>query len=88
METSSKNRFPLLASEALPGTRAGSDLQSVYESLAAGNVLTTLDAVFTNNTVCLTKYISLLRNKYGIPVKDKWVKISERKQIKQFWLEQ
>lgn len=87
MEISNNKANQLSASEALPGTQSGSDLQCVYESLASGQTLTSLDAVFSNHTVCLTKYISLLRNKYGIPVKDRWKKISKRKKIKEFWLD-
>ena len=87
MEKNSYNLTRLSASEALPGTQSGSDIQCVYEALASGQTLTSLDAVFSNHTVCLTKYISLLRNKYGIPVKDKWKQISKRKKIKEFWLD-
>lgn len=76
----------LLASEALPGTRPGSTIRDVYEYLAQGRVLTTLDAVVSNRTVCLTKYISILRNQYGICIKDHWIKISKKKKIKQYWL--
>ncbi|WP_163222047.1 hypothetical protein [Bacteroides sp. 214] len=88
MESEKNNQVHLSATEALPGTQAGSDLQCVYEALASGQILTTLDAVFSNHTVCLTKYISLLRNKYGIPVKDRWVKVSKRKRVKEFWIDQ
>lgn len=72
--------------EALPGTQSGSDIQQIYEYLASGRVLTSLDAVFSNHTVCLGKYISILRNKYGIVIHDEWVKISKRKKVKQYWL--
>lgn len=76
----------LSATEALPGTQPGSDIQQIYDYLACGRVLTSLDAVFSNHTVCLGKYISILRNKYGIAIKDKWIKVSKRKKVKQYWL--
>lgn len=75
------------ASEAMPGTRPDSTITALYERLRAGEVLTTLDGVFSDRTVCLGKYISLMRNKYSIPVKDKWVRISEKKSIKRYWLD-
>ncbi|MFR9556114.1 MAG: hypothetical protein SNH99_01850 [Rikenellaceae bacterium] len=77
----------LSAADALPGTKEGSDIRLIYTYLAEGRILTTLDAVFSNHTVCLGKYISLLRNKYNITVKDRWIRISKRKQVKQYWLE-
>ncbi|OCW94291.1 hypothetical protein A9168_07515 [Macellibacteroides sp. HH-ZS] len=76
----------LFVSEALPGTQPGSTIRDIYEYLAQGRVLTTLDAVISNRTVCLTKYISVLRNQYGIGIKDQWIKISKKKKIKQYWL--
>lgn len=77
-----------LANEALPGTKEDSDIRSVYNTLASGKSLTTLDAVFSNYTVCLGKYISILRNKYNVPVKSEWVVVGERnKRVKRFWLE-
>jgi len=76
----------LFISEALPGTQPGSTIRDVYEYLAQGRVLTTLDAVVSNRTVCLTKYISILRNQYGIGIKDQWIKLSKKKKIKQYWL--
>lgn len=71
----------------LPGTHAESDINRIYERLLAGNTITSLDAVFKNNTICLTKYISILRNKYRIPIKDRWVKVSKRKHVKEYWIE-
>lgn len=74
--------------EALSGTKENSDIRSVYQALASGRFLTALDAVFSNHTVCLTKYISILRTKYNIPIKDEWVTVGERqKRVKRFWIE-
>ena len=82
-----KTRIPSV-DEALPGTRENSDIRSIYEMLAKGNSLTAIDAVFSNHTVCLGKYISILRTKYNVPIKDKWVVVGERgKRVKKFWLE-
>lgn len=70
----------------LPGVFDDSDLRSIYNDLKNGKVLTTLDAVYSNRTVCLTKYISILRNKYGVDISDKWIKVSKRKKVKQYWI--
>ena len=76
------------AEEALPGTKENSDIRGIYKALASGRSLTALDAVFSNLTVCLGKYISILRTKYNIPIKDEWVSVGERqKRVKRFWLE-
>lgn len=88
MEQSNNKPVRLSASEALPGTQSGSDIQCIYDYLAMGRVLTTLDAVFSNHTVCLGKYISILRNKYGIAIKDEWIQVSKRKRVKQYWIAQ
>jgi len=77
----------LFVSEALPGTQPGSTIRDIYEYLAQGRVLTTLDAVISNRTVCLTKYISVLRNQYGIVIKDQWITLGNRKRIKQYFIE-
>ena len=74
--------------KALPGTKADSILNDVYRHLLRGNILTTLDAVFCNRTVCLAKYISVLRNKYNVPICDKWITLSSKKHIKQYWIEE
>lgn len=74
------------AADALPGTKEGSEIRAIYTRLAAGHVLTSLDAVFANHTVYLGKYISLLRNKYNIPVADKWIQVSKRKRVKQYFI--
>ena len=74
--------------EALPGTKENSDIRGIYKALASGRSLTALDAVFSNHTVCLGKYISILKNKYNIPIKDEWVTVGDRqKRVKRFWLE-
>lgn len=77
----------LFVSEALPGTQPGSTIRDIYECLVLGRVLTSLDAVNDNRTVCLVKYISELRNKYGIDIKDKWITLGNRKRIKQYFIE-
>ena len=73
------------ANAALPGTKEGSDIRSVYLMLAHGRRLTSLDAVKANHTVCLPKYISLLRNKYNIFIYDEWIRISKTKRVKQYF---
>lgn len=73
-------------SDELPGVTDDSDLRSIYNDLKNGKVLTTLDTVYSNRTVCLTKYISILRNKYGVDISDKWIKVSKRKKVKQYWI--
>lgn len=72
--------------DPLPGTRTDSIINDIYRYLAKGRVLTTLDAVVSNQTVDLGKYISLLRNKYNINIKDQWIELDNQKRIKQYWL--
>ncbi len=78
----------LFVSEALPGTQPGSTIRDIYACLVQGRVLTSLDAVNENRTVDLGKYISELRNKYGIVIKDQWITLGNRKRIKQYFIEQ
>jgi len=77
----------LFISEALPGTQPGSTIRDIYACLMHGRVLTSLDAVNENRTVDLGKYISELRNKYGIDIKDQWITLGNRKRIKQYFIE-
>jgi hypothetical protein len=79
--------WTMSASEAMPGTRVGSDIQSIYDYLASGRILTSLDAVFSNHTVCLVKYISVMRNKYGLNIKSRRITVSKRKHINEYWIE-
>ncbi len=75
---------------ALPGVRAYSDLRGIFNDLMAGRVLTGLDAVRANNTICLTTYISRLRNRYGIPVQSRIIEVAaskgRTKRVKEYWL--
>jgi hypothetical protein len=90
MATLGTNNTPCRKSamEAMPGTKPGSDICKIYDYLASHKSLTTLDAVFRNNTVCLTKYISIMRDKYGINIKDEWVRVgTKQKRVKRYWLE-
>lgn len=72
--------------DPLPGTKSDSIINEIYRYLAKGRVLTTLDAVISNRTVCLAKYVSLLRNKYDVVIKDQWIELDNQKRIKQYWL--
>lgn len=71
----------------LPGTKEDSILNDVYHHLIRGNILTTLDAVFSNRTVCLAKYISVLRSRYNVQIKDRWITLSSKKRVKEYWIE-
>lgn len=71
----------------LPGTRPGSTIRDIYYDLMDGKVLSSLDAVWANRTICLTKYISILRTKYGIDIRDKWIKLENKKEVKLYWIE-
>jgi hypothetical protein len=72
--------------ETLPGTKPESIINDVNTLLRKGKVLTTLDAVNSNRTVCLPKYVSLLRSKYGVPIRSKWIELSNNKRIKLYWI--
>lgn len=66
----------------LPGAKTTSDISAIYQRLLRGETITSLDSVYKSHTVCLTKYVSVLRNKYNIPVVGRWVKVSKRKRVK------
>lgn len=70
----------------LPGAMKTSDITHIYHRLLNGETITSLDSVRKSHTVCLTKYISILRNKYDIPVVGRWVKVSKRKRVKLYSL--
>ena len=70
----------------LPGVKPDSDLRSIYDDLKAGKTLSSLGAVRNNHTVELTKYISVLRLKYGVRIADKWIKVGKRKRVKLYWI--
>lgn len=72
--------------QTLPKTRPESIINDVYKKLLAGKVLTSLDGVNASKTVCLCKYVSLLRLKYNIPVQDRWITLANDKRIKEFYL--
>lgn len=72
--------------DELPGVADDSDLRSIHNDLKAGKILTSLDAVYSNRTVNLTKYISILRKKYGVVICDRWIQVSKRKRVKQYWI--
>ncbi len=73
--------------DPLPGVSPDSDLRSIYDELKAGKVLTSLDAVRSCRTVNLPTYISTLRKKYGIAISDRWVQVSKRKKVKEYYME-
>lgn len=76
--------------DPLPGVRSTSDLRRIFNALLAGRVLTGLEAVKGQNTICLPTYISLLRRRYGIPVKDRRIEVAaaqgKTKRVKEYWL--
>ncbi|MFR9556105.1 MAG: hypothetical protein SNH99_01895 [Rikenellaceae bacterium] len=74
--------------DPIAGVRADSDIRSIYNDLVAGKILSSLSSVKNNHTVELTKYISVLRRKYGISIEDKWITVSKRKRVKIYWIKQ
>lgn len=71
---------------ALPGTRIDSTIQKVYQDLLDGKTLTSLSALYSHQTICLTKYVSDLRLKYGIDVKDTWLTLNNGKRVKRYFI--
>lgn len=71
---------------ALPGTKANSDISQIYLRLLRGDIITSMDAVFADHTICLTQYISIMRRKFNIPVQDEWMKVCKRKKVKKYWI--
>lgn len=72
----------------LPGTKGDSILNDVYQHLMRGETLTTLDGLIKSKTVCLPKYVNVLRFKYKVSIKDRWITLSNRKRVKQYWIEE
>lgn len=76
--------------DPLPGVKATSDLRRIFNDLMAGRVLTGLDAVKAHRTICLTTYISRLRNRYGIPVQARTVEVAasegRTKRVNEYWI--
>jgi hypothetical protein len=72
----------------LPGVAEDSTIMRIYRDLKAGRVLTSLDAINEYKTVNLVKYLSDLRLKYGVPVKDRWIDLESGKRCKRYWVDQ
>jgi hypothetical protein len=70
----------------LPGVRPDSTIQLIYSDLLAGKTLNTMNCFFEYKTVCLAKYISDLRLKYGINVSDRWIETETGKNCKQYFI--
>lgn len=76
--------------DPLPGVKATSDLRQIFNDLMAGRVLTSLDAVKAQRTICLTTYISRLRKRYGIPVQTREIEVAasegRTKRVNEYWI--
>lgn len=76
--------------DPLPGVRSTSDLRRIFNDLMAGRVLTGLDAVKAQRTICLTTYISRLRKQYGIPVQAREIEVAasegRTKRVNEYWI--
>lgn len=76
--------------DPLPGVKATSDLRRIFNDLMAGRVLTGLDAVKAQRTICLTTYISRLRKRYGIPVQAREIEVAasegRAKRVNEYWI--
>lgn len=87
MDGTNKSQSKKTAAEAMPGSKPGTILHGIYNYLMERGSITTLDAVFCNQTVCLAKYISIMRDKYGINIKDEWVHVGmKQKRVKKYTL--
>ena len=71
----------------LTGARPESTIRHIYNALYDGKRITSLDALGLCNTICLNRYICILRNKYGVAIKDKWLQLPNGKRVKQYWIE-
>lgn len=75
--------------ERLPGTKSKqSTINRVYADLLKGRTLTTLQGLRDNKTMYQPKFISLLRLRHKVPVKDRWVELTNGKRVKEYWLDQ
>lgn len=81
MDVENNNKNPLT------GAKPDSTIRHIYNALFDGKRLTSLDALGLCNTICLNRYICILRNKYGVAIKDKWLQLPNGKRVKQYWIE-
>lgn len=73
----------------LPGVHCDSILHMIYKALCSGKSLTAINGLSCAKTMYLSKYISILRNEYNIPVADEWIEVGngdKRKRIKRYFL--
>jgi hypothetical protein len=81
MDVENNNKNPLT------GAKPDSTIRHIYNALYDGKRITSLDALGLCNTICLNRYICILRNKYGVAIKDKWLQLPNGKRVKQYWIE-
>ena len=81
MDVENNNKNPLT------GTKPDSTIRHIYNALYDGKRITSLDALGLCNTICLNRYICILRNKYVVAIKDKWLQLPNGKRVKQYWIE-
>jgi subtilase family serine protease len=76
-----------LPEDVLFGVDSQTNLYRIYEALLNGRVLTALDGIVRFRTMYLPKYISVLRNRYNIPVSTRWIQLESGKYCKEYYLE-
>jgi hypothetical protein len=70
----------------LQGVAEDSTILRIYRDLKAGKVLTSLDALYSYQTVNLVKYISLLRLEHWVKIQDRWIELESGKRVKQYFI--
>ena len=70
----------------LPGVGQKSIIRAIWNGLKAGRELTAIEALNSYKTICLSQFVSELRNHYNKPIQDRWLQLPNGKRIKAYYL--
>lgn len=70
----------------LPGVGEKSIIRAIWNGLKNGRELTTVQALDRYKTICLSQFVSILRNHYNKPIQDRWLQLKNGKRIKAYYL--
>lgn len=68
-------------------TRPDSTITAIQNDLLNGKHLTSILALNRHHTICLNKYVSDLRLKFGLDIRDKWIELANGKRVKEYWID-
>jgi hypothetical protein len=68
-------------------TRPDSTITAIQNDFLDGRHLTSISALNRHHTICLNKYVSDLRLKFGLEIRDKWIELDNGKRVKEYWVD-